>query len=70
MANFRQLLVNPRTDTASELQTTSIFGPFELKCQRSIMGIRYAGRRNNDAVMDGLVLFEKYARFVLRNSIE
>src|SRR5207247_7790781 len=35
MAYFRQLLVNPRADTASELQTMSIFGPFRY--QRSTM---------------------------------
>src|SRR5712692_3686766 len=35
VAYFRQLLVNPTADTASELQTTSIFGPFRY--QRSSM---------------------------------
>jgi hypothetical protein len=33
--NFVQLIVTPRAETASALQTTSIFGPLPLNDQRS-----------------------------------
>src|SRR5215213_12042042 len=35
---LRQLLVTPRTDVASELQTTSIFGPLEVPTQHHDVG--------------------------------